>query len=118
MKKYKAYYTFKQTHDAYTRSEHHDFEAPDPISALNQFHKFMQLSSEVDGVRTIRRARLKHSEYTLTKLAHVYHDCGFQADITSTPIKEVEVVLPKSPNPNLTKPEPRSPSQAEMNLNS
>lgn len=79
-----------------------DLEAPTPISSINQFHKFAQQVKELaDDRRTVLRPMLKPDQYKVYSLHQFYHDCGFQPNISSTPIVESSVDYPRSPNPDL-----------------
>lgn len=79
-----------------------DFEAPTPISAINQFHKHAQLVKELaNDRRTVLRPMLKPDQYKVFSVHQFYHDCAFQKDISSTPIVESSVDYPRSPNPAL-----------------
>lgn len=93
-----------------------DFKCETPITALNQFHRFMQKETESDSQRTILRVQCGPSEYKLESLHQVYHDCGFQADVTRTKIVESAIDLPSSPNPDLSDSKSSTEKQPELAL--
>lgn len=68
--------------------------ARDPIHALNEIHKLLQKTRELDGKRKEIRPRLKPHQYTLLRLFQRY------TDITEKTV-ESELDLPKTPNPDL-----------------
>jgi fructose 1,6-bisphosphatase len=78
-----------------------DIEASGPIMALNQFHADLQRKAKLDGNRQVIRPRLKHDEYKLVAMHHIYHDAAFQRDVTECPIVEAEISLPRTKNPIL-----------------
>jgi hypothetical protein len=79
-----------------------DIMAPNPISALNQFHQFAQLSRELGSDRRdVIRPYLGPTQYEVKSLHHVYHQAAFERDPSSTPIMESWIDLPNSKNPQL-----------------
>lgn len=79
------------------------FEAPNPVSALNQFHAWMQWSREVAEDRTVLRPRLGHRDYILRSLNQIYHDAHFHKNPFEQPLIESEIDLPNTPNPDLNR---------------
>lgn len=78
------------------------FDAPaqNPISALNGFHKLMQLTTERNGVNVVR-PMLNPEDYKITSL-HVVFDSNDHS-FSKLPIKMVEQKydLPNTPNPSV-----------------
>lgn len=80
-----------------------DFQAASPITAINQFHRFMQMNKEIASDRkTVLRPKLLASDYKVESLHEVYHDASLQRDIAATPIVESRLDYPDSPNPDLS----------------
>lgn len=70
-----------------------------PITALNEFHRRMQRTKEVDGKRKIIRPRLRSHEYKISRLFIRYTDSA--KDLESGRTIESTFDLPKTANPDL-----------------
>lgn len=83
-----------------------DIEAATPISAINQFHRYMQLDRGFgDYGSPALRPELKPAEYRVLSFAHVYHNAALHRDIAAQPIIESQIDYPQSPNPDLLHPD-------------
>lgn len=79
-----------------------DIEAPNPISAINQFHRFVQKVKEMaDDRRTVLRPALKHDQYVIRSVHQFYHDAALQRNPSEQPVIESVLDYPRSPNPDL-----------------
>lgn len=87
MNRYKFYYD--STEKFVTKAWETFIDAPNPVSALNQFHRLMQLKS---GIRS--------KDYKLKKLALFYNSDAWGR---GSDYIESEIDLPASANPDLLK---------------
>lgn len=88
MKQYKARYAF--LFEGKPREDDRLFEAPDPISAINQFHRFMQFP-----------LGMGHKDYKLLSIHHLYFSERGPDGLRHPILSGVD--LPNGPNPDLDK---------------
>ena len=77
--------------------------ARDPVSALNELHKILQKTRELDVKRKVLRPRLRPTECTIVSLFKKYEDSHHRT-------VEAYVDIPASPNPDLNN---KNPAGAE-----
>lgn len=92
------------------------FYVASPIQALNEVHKFLQLSCERDGQRKITRPKLKPEDYRITRLYSAYDDRDKELTRGTPETIESDYDLPNTANPDLNAPKPPKPETAEMDL--
>lgn len=109
MSRYRFRYIWSTEPKALTSRSHDSFhvwtkdiEAASPLSAINQFHKFVQETKEMaSDRRTVLRPMVKVDQYVVLSLHQTYHDASLHRDPSSQPIIESQIDYPKSPNPDL-----------------
>lgn len=89
-------YRLRYTHE--NKSTRIEFQASNPISALNQFHSFLQKERDIP-----------HDKYVLDKFS-IY----FNANASGLPqMVESYYDIPKTPNPKLVEDKPKSPKETD-----
>ena len=103
MKKYRFRFTYHTPDNKIERTGMMDIDSVAPVAAVNAFHVAIQREPEIDAQKVITRPPLKANEYKMVSMHHVYHEASFHRDISSTPIIESGISLPRSPNPVMTR---------------
>lgn len=70
-----------------------------PVIALNEFHRSMQRTKEVDAKRKVTRPRLRPDEYEISRLFLRYN--GKATELATSGTVESDFDLPNTPNPDL-----------------
>lgn len=78
-----------------------------PIAALNEFHRKLQKTRELDAKRKVVRPKLGPNDYKITRM--FTRNYGFEGETI-----ESEFDLPKTPNPNLNKMRATRPQQTTL----
>lgn len=86
MKRFRFRYTVKSSGLQLVK----DYDAVNPVSAINGFHSFVQLDQG-----------FSHNDYRIDGMVHTYANDGL---VRTGDMIESPVDYPKSPNPDLTKP--------------
>lgn len=77
-----------------------DIDSSTTVSAITQFHNFLQGSREIAYDRkTLLRPMLKPSQYVVISLHQIYHDAAFHKNPSHQPLIESQIDYPRSPNP-------------------
>lgn len=77
-----------------------DIYGTSAASALNAFHRWMQLAKELDSYKQVVRPQLKHTEYRITGIAQIYASAA-TGRIGSEMIESAFDLPQNSTNPNL-----------------
>jgi hypothetical protein len=101
MNKYRFKYNWKKA--GVMAHETKDISAPSPVSALNQFHSFLQTLAETLDGRRMLRPKLKPDEYKLDSMVQTYFNLDHRGKVMLDQPVDSAIDLPKTPNPDLNK---------------
>ena len=84
-----------------------------PVEALNEFHRWIQLTVQINGTRGVIRPKLQPHEYRIVRLFNRYFSEGATNDCN-----ESDFDLPKSENPLCEKNTTKENKETEKLINS